>query len=335
MRIAVIGAGAVGGTLAALLARAGHEVLVTARGEHGATIAREGIALTGAWGSSTARVAVVERVEAPVDLLVLATKTHDSSAALVAALGCDGAPVLVVQNGLGGADAVRAALPRSPVAIGLALFAASLVGPGCVEVTAGAPLTLGGDAAAVAVAEPLLRASIPAEVTVTDDVLGAQWTKLLINQVNALPAITGLSVQQVVADDGLRRVLARGMRETVLVGEALRVEFAPLGSVGEREVERLRSGDPALAELVPRSLAAGMGSVPNPASTLQSIRRGRTTEIDALNGAVVDAAARVRVAVPVNTAMVALVHEVERTGGFLSPAEVLARVDNSGVRASD
>lgn len=335
MRIAVIGAGAVGGTLAALFARAGHEVLVTARSEQGATIAREGIALTGAWGSSIARVTVIERVDPPVELLVLATKTHDSAEALTAALGCDGAPVLVVQNGLGGADAVRAALPRSPVAIGLALFAASLVGPGRVEVTAGAPLTLGGDAAAVAVAAPLLRASLPADVTVIDDVLGAQWTKLLVNQVNALPAITGRSVQQVVADDGLRRVLAQGMRETVLVGLALGAGFAPLGSIGEREIERLRSGDPAQAELVPRSLAAGMGSVPNPASTLQSIRRGRATEIDALNGAVVDAAARVRVAVPVNAAMVALVHEVERSGRFLTPAEVLARVDNSGVRAGD
>ena len=49
----------------------------------------------------------------------------------------------------------------------------------------------------------VLGGALPVEVT--DDIRGAQWTKLLINHVNALPAITGLSVQEVVADDGLRR----------------------------------------------------------------------------------------------------------------------------------
>ena len=326
MRIAVIGAGAVGGLLAGLLHRAGHDVVVTARGEHGAAIARDGLRIDGGWGALVARVPVVEVVSPPVDLLVLATKAHDSAAALTAATACDGVPVLVVQNGLGGADAARAALPRSPVAIGLALFATSLAAPGRVTVTGPAPLALGGDEAAVAVALPALRGALPDEVTVVDDVVGAQWTKLLVNQVNALPAITGLSVQEVVAHDGLRRVLARGMLETACVGRALGVGWAQVGSVGAAEVAELLAGDSAQAELLPRSLAARMGDVPNPASTLQSIRRGRSTEIEALNGAVRDAGAALRIPTPVNAAMVALVHEVERTGRFLSPAEVLVRV---------
>lgn len=329
MRIAVLGAGAVGGVLAALLSRAGHDVVVTARGEHGAAIARDGLRVDGGWGEFVARVAVVSAasvVSGPVDLIVLATKAHDSAAALKAVGGLDGTPVVVVQNGLGGADAVRDALPHSPVAIGLALFAVSLTGPGHVSVTGPAPLTLAGDAAAVSVALAALPAALPADVTVTDDAVGAQWTKLLVNQVNALPAITGLSVQEVVADDGLRRLLARGMVETAVVGRALGVRWAQVGSVGAAEVEQLLAGDSSHAERLPRSLAERMGDVPNPASTLQSIRRGRTTEIDALNGAVADAAARLRIQVPVNAAMVALVHEVERTGRFLAPAEVLVRV---------
>lgn len=335
MRIAVLGAGAIGGVLAALLSRAGDDVVVTARGEHGAAIARDGLELSGGWGSFVARVPVVDRVDPPVDLIVLATKAHDSASALRAVDGCDGTPVVVVQNGLGGADAVRDALPHSPVAIGLALFAASLLAPGHVSVTGPAPLTLAGDDAAIAIALPALRAALPAEVTVTDDVRGAQWTKLLVNQVNALPAITGLSVQQVVAHDGLRRILARGMVETAVVGRALGVRWAQVGSVGAAEVDELLAGDLRAAEALPRALAERMGDVPNPASTLQSIRRGRSTEIDALNGAVADAAAGLRIPAPVNAAMVALVHEVERTGEFLPPTEVLVRVprENDPARA--
>jgi len=69
-----------------------------------------------------------------------------------------------------------------------------------------------------------------------------------------------------------------------------------------------------------------MGSVPNPGSTLQSVRRGQLTEIDALNGAVVRAAAAAGVSAPVNAALTAMVHEVERTGRFLTVDEIVARL---------
>jgi 2-dehydropantoate 2-reductase len=69
-----------------------------------------------------------------------------------------------------------------------------------------------------------------------------------------------------------------------------------------------------------------MGDVPNPGSTLQSIRRGQLTEIDYLNGAVVAEAAAHGLGAPVNAAIVALVHEVEATGQFLSPADVVSRI---------
>jgi 2-dehydropantoate 2-reductase len=65
--------------------------------------------------------------------------------------------------------------------------------------------------------------------------------------------------------------------------------------------------------------------VPNPGSTLQSIRRGQPTEIDYLNGAVVAAAEAAGRHAPVNEALTRMVHEVERSGAFLPPAEVVRR----------
>ena len=70
-----------------------------------------------------------------------------------------------------------------------------------------------------------------------------------------------------------------------------------------------------------------MGDVPNPGSTLQSIRRGQKSEIDFLNGAIVDAAHIAGVAAPINATLVDLVHEVEEAGTFFSPAEVVARIN--------
>ena len=73
-------------------------------------------------------------------------------------------------------------------------------------------------------------------------------------------------------------------------------------------------------------LADRMGDVPNPGSTLQSIQRGQLTEIDFLNGAVVAAAQQAGISTPTNAALVNLVHQVERSGQFLDPEDVLARV---------
>ena len=327
MRIAVIGAGAVGGLVAALAARAGHEVLVTARGEHADAIARAGVHVDGGWGEWVAGVELVRSIpNDPVDLLVLATKAHDSAEALAPWGTHDGTPVLVLQNGLGGEDAVRDALPHSPIAIGLALFAVSLAGPGHITVTGPNGLTLGGDPAAVAVAEPLLRAALPAELVLAENIRGAQWTKLLINQVNALPAITGLSVQQTVAHPQLRTVIARAMVETVRVGTAVGTRWGTIGAVDAEAVARVLEGGTAAAAELAQLLATGMGDVPNPASMLQSIRRGRTTEVDAINGVIVDYGTSLGIATPVNAALVGLVRKAQSGEPSLTVTEALARI---------
>ncbi len=267
-----------------------------------------------------------ETVPHPVDLSILTTKATDAASALLASRESIAAtPVVIVQNGLAGLESAAVALPDSELVGGLALFAASLVSPGRVTVTATGSLCLGSDSpAALDLAARVLGAVLP--VTVTSDFRGAQWTKLVVNQVNALPAITGLSAQQTIAHRGLRRILVRGIRETVAIGVASGIRFAPLQGLDDRLLRLVERAPLPLAELLPRAMAKRMGEVPNPGSTLQSIRRGQPTEIDALNGAVVDAAAEVSRAAPVNAAIVALVHEVERTGRFLTPAEVLARV---------
>jgi len=333
MRIAVIGAGAVGGTLAALLDRAGHDVEVTARGENLAAIKEHGLRLDGGWGEHVARVEAHETlawIGAPEpDFAILATKAQDAAAALRANREVLGSvPVLVAQNGLGGLEVARSVLPESPLLGGLALFAASYLEPGRVTVTAALPLIVG---AAPGTPDEVfervvgvLEEAIPVEVT--HDIVGAQWTKLLINHINALPAITGLSVQEVIADPRLRRIMTASMRETVRVARRLGVRFAKVQGVNGRVLGAIGSAPLAFGAWFPRTLGSRMGTVPNPGSTLQSIRRGQLTEIDFLNGAVVAAAKQGGVDAPINAQLVDLVHEVERSGSFVSPREVIERV---------
>ena len=319
MRIGVVGAGAVGGVLAALLDRAGHEVFVTARGAQLAAIQSGGLRLSGHWGNHVATVTAVAALPSGLELALVTTKAQDASDAITANFSAlDGIPVLVVQNGLEGIAVASNLLPRSPIAGGLALFAASYLAPGEVAVTSPAPTYLGGPAAEMF--EQALAAAVP--VSVVENFAGAQWTKLFVNQLNALPAITGLSVQECIAHPGLRRVLTASMREVVQVAKSAGVRFAPLQGLTDARLTWFARMPLVLGQFLPLRFGRYLGETPNPGSTLQSIRRGQRTEIDYLNGAVVAAGPA-----PVNATLVELVHGVEESGEFLSPERVLALVE--------
>lgn len=328
MRVAVLGAGAVGGALAAILARAGHEVEVTARGTQLEAIRAGGIRLAGAWGDYVAAVSAGSRLDRRPELAIVATKAADAPAAIAENEPLlRGIPVVVIQNGLSGISTAVAAAPKADIVGGLALFAASFLRPGQVTITAGGALYLGSgnpdhDVPARFAAQML---GAVLETRVVADFAGAQWTKLIVNQMNAIPATTGLSVQEVVADRRLRRLLAASIRETVRVARARGIRFGAMSGLNNRLLGVVGAAPLWLGQLLPRAMARRMGATPNPGSTLQSIRRGQPTEIDYLNGAVVDAAKGTPVATPVNAALVAMVHEVERTGVFLTPAEVVGR----------
>ena len=332
MRIAVIGAGALGGTFATLLSQAGHDVTVTARGDGLAAIRERGIRLTGGFGQATAHPTAVERLVDTPELALVCTKAQDAEAAIGDnAAMLDGAAVIVIQNGLDGVDTARRLLPSSDCFGALSIIAANYTEPGLVTVTTAAPTYLGrGTGPADADTrrwQSVLSAAVPTQSI--DNFVGAQWTKLVVNMLNALPAITGLSVQAVVADRRLRRLMTLSMRETVRVGMRRGIRFGSLQALGNRRL-RLFSLLPAWAgQVLPLMMRARMGSVPNLGSTLQSVTRGQRTEVDYLNGAVVREAVAAGVGAPVNSRLTALVHEVEQRGSFLSSAEVIERFSRS------
>jgi 2-dehydropantoate 2-reductase len=114
------------------------------------------------------------------------------------------------------------------------------------------------------------------------------------------------------------------MREAVAVARAQGVRFEPLLGLSDGILRAFSAAPAVLAQVLPRLMARRMGDTPNPGSTLQSIRRGQLTEIDHLNGAVVETATRAGLPAPINAALVALVHQVERTNTFIPP-EAVAR----------
>lgn len=135
-RIAVLGAGAVGGMLAALLAEAGHEVTVLASERTGTAINVGGLTLrSGRYGEIAARVPARPWLTAPVDVLFVAVKAPDLLAALsrVPAGLVDGAAVVPMLNGVDHVPLLRAAYPRADVVPMTVAVEATRVAPGVVE----------------------------------------------------------------------------------------------------------------------------------------------------------------------------------------------------------
>lgn len=289
----------------------------------------EGIRLTGGFGDRSAHPQAVERLVEPCDLALVCTKAQDAAAAIAQNTAMlDGTPVIVVQNGLDGVTVAQRLLPQSECFGLISMIAAHYEGPGRVRVTTAAPSYLGrGDGpvdAATRRWQAILGTALPTRAL--DNFVGAQWTKLVVNMLNAVPAITGLSVQTVIGQARLRRVVTRSMRETVRVGLASGVRFGAVQGLSHWRLRLFAFAPIWAGQILPMLMRARMGAVPNQGSTLQSLHRGQRTEIDFLNGAVVRAAAATDLASPVNKLLTDLVHEVERSGRFLAPHEVLARV---------
>jgi 2-dehydropantoate 2-reductase len=327
MRIAVIGTGAIGGTMAALLDRAGHTVSVTARGAQLEAVRSSGLSLSGGWGEYVAHPSAAERLRETPELAFVCTKAQDAAEAVRQNdVWLRGVPVVIVQNGLDGVRIAEELLPDSPVFGAIALYAASFLRAGHVEVTAAGPTFVGvGDPARLGVAAEVVRvldAAMPTRLV--DDFRGAQWSKLIVNQVNAMPAITGLSAQETLRHPVLGRIVAAGMREAVRIGFASGVRFASLHGLSQPLLRVFSVAPVAIGAALPRVMARRMGETPNPGSTLQSIRRGQPTEIDFLTGAVVRAAHEAGTTAPINALLTELVHRVEKSGDFFEVEEVAA-----------
>lgn len=328
MRIAVIGAGAMGGTFATLLVRAGHDVTLTARGSGLAAIRADGIRLSGGYGDAHARPQALERLVDTPELTLVCTKAQDAAGAIAEnASVIDGSAVIVIQNGLDGVRTATELLPHSECFGALSIIAANYTEPGRVQVTTTAATYIGrGDGPADAEVlrwQAVLNTAVP--TIAIDNFVGAQWTKLVVNMLNALPAITGMSVQAVVDHAGMRRVMTASMREVVRVGVAHGVHFGSLQALGHRRLAAFSRLPLWAGQLLPLFMRVRMGNVPNLGSTQQSLKRGQPTEVDFLNGAVVREAGLAGTTAPVNALLTAIVHEVEADGTTRTPADVVAR----------
>jgi 2-dehydropantoate 2-reductase len=296
MRVTVFGAGSLGSLVGGLLAAA-HDVTLVGRADHVEAIRRDGLGLAGEY-DRTVHPEARTTLPGTTGLVLVTVKSHDTRAAaeaLAAELG-EAEAVLSLQNGMGN-EAVLADELDVPVLAGTTTFGARLREPGVVactgvgEVTLG-PRNRGSSPVAERVGEAFRAAGI--ETTVADDMERRLWRKLAVNAgINATTALARLP-NGALRDGPAGETAAAAAREVVQVA---------------REEEMYLDEQAVLGELrrVVRTTAGNLSSM------RQDVRRGRRTEVDAINGYVVSRADQ---PVPVNETLTALVRAWERKRGL-------------------
>ena len=293
MKVAVMGAGAVGCYFGAMLARAGHAVTLIGRPQHVEAVNRRGLYLDSK--SFQEHVPMSASTDAAVvagsDVVLFCVKSSDTEAAgrqIAPHLG-EKTVLLTLQNGVDNAERLQAALPQEVIPA-VVYVATEMAGAGHVKHHGRGDLVIGASASSEAIAAQLIAAGVP--VTVSDNANGELWVKLIVNcAYNAISAISRMPYGQMVEGDGVPAVMDDVVMECLAVAKAAGV-IVP-GDV--------RASVPGIARAMKEQFS----------STAQDLMRGKPTEIDHLNGYVVRKGAALGVPTPVNRVLHSLVKLLE------------------------
>lgn len=312
-KIVVAGAGAIGCFVGGMLAGAGRQVALLARPRVIEEIERNGLRLTGFDGSD--RVIAPDRLtlsdnpeifrDASIILVTVKSADTPGVADLVAEYASQNAVVVSLQNGVGNVAELRARLPGRTVLAAMVPFNAMSRGEGRFHRGSSGDIVIERDAANTAA-----RLSIQGLVfQPSDDIAGVQWGKLIVNLTNALNALSGLPLREQMAQRAWRRLFADQMAEglAVLKAAGIRpVSATPIPAGLMPHLLRLPNG---LFRVV---LGRTMKIDPQARSSMSDdLQRGRRTEIDYLQGVIVDMAQRHGCDVPLSHAVIARVKEAE------------------------
>ncbi|MFP3553444.1 2-dehydropantoate 2-reductase [Paraburkholderia sp. SIMBA_049] len=293
MKVAVMGAGAVGCYYGGMLARAGHEVVLIGRRQHVEAIERSGLRLEAQ--SFDERIPLAASTQASAvqgaKLVLFCVKSTDTqSAALeIKPFLAPDTLVLSLQNGVENADEVRKVITQQ-VAAAVVYVATEMAGPGHVRHHGRGELVIEPSSASAEVAQALIAAGVPTEIS--DNVRGALWAKLILNcAYNALSAITQLPYGRLVKGEGVTTVMCDIVDECRAVAKADGVTIP--GDI-DKAVRMI-------AETMPGQYS----------STAQDLSRGKRSEIDHLNGLIVRRGDALGVATPSNRLLHTLVKLIE------------------------
>ena len=313
-----MGAGAIGSVFGGFLAEGGQSVTLVGRSAHMNAVECDGLHIDGIWGdhhvTDLRTVTSCDQLGGETfELVIVSVKSYDTKQAVEEAdplVAPDGL-VVSFQNGLGNAEIVADTVGVDRTLGGMVIFGARVDRPGRVTVTVyatevkvGSPTGIVDRERVDKIAALINSSGIP--TLGTDEIEKHIWAKVLYNcALNPLSAILNATYGELAAEPGTRRIMDKVVEEVFAVADARGVELT-----WDRPEEFLQL---FYEYLVPPT--AG-----HYASMLDDLKRGKRTEIEALNGAIVGYGSEANVECPVNEVLSGIVRVLERVYGKRSDA---------------
>jgi 2-dehydropantoate 2-reductase len=324
----VIGGGAIGGAVAAALTRAGYDVaLACKRRETAELISSSGLRLSGALGNFTAKVraaATAAELGGPFDYVLVAVKGPDLAEAVRGALSAFKTDSLVVsmQNGIC-VDTLAEVVGTMRTVGCVVGWGSTMTASDAIDVTSSGEFVIGrpwgkSDDRLTFLAEAL---GSLFKTDIAEDILDRLWSKLIVNScITSLGALCGLTLGKMMARLDARRLFFAVIREALAVAAAIGITVPPYA--GKLDYYKLLAGKGPLhsARRHVFLMAFGFKYRRLKSSMLQSLERGRRTEIDWFNGYIESKGRAAGVATPVNGAITAMVREMEEGKRAVDPA---------------
>ena len=332
MKIAVIGAGAIGSVIGGLLSKAGEDVTLIGRKPHVDAVNRKGLVLEGECGRIVIKVKAAENLDFKPDLALLTVKAQDvESSVRKMQPFLSSTQIVTMQNGVQSDDQAAGLLGKENIISGVVTFNGQFLEQGK------ALYSIPFSKTALLIGEPfgnkgnrlqtlsaLLNKAIGTDIS--EDIRAAHWTKLIWNLQTAVPAVTGLSYQDGYQYPKVRELTINLLKEGLKVIKVAGIRTADVPGFPMEPIETMAKESLPIASTLLKKIAESLGKVPVLGSTLQSIKRGTSTEVDYLNGEIVNLGKKISIPTPVNSLTVELVHQVEATGKFLTVDELSQRL---------
>jgi 2-dehydropantoate 2-reductase len=344
-RIAIVGAGALGGYVGGTLAHLGHDItLIDPWPQHVEAIRARGLELDGLTPEEkfTARPKILHLMEVqslirtPVDVAMVAVKSYDTlwATALIAPYLSERGFIVSLQNCMNEETIAGVVGWGRVVGAVASMISLDLYEAGRIRKTA----AKGGDKHTVfRIGEPHGAITPRVEELVewfrgidsakaTTNLWGERWSKLVQNSMgNGVTAATGLTSGECLRSPAIRRFQIALAGEGIRVGQALGYQLEKIRGADPEQIARANEGDArALADvealIVPKAGSNPRGDIQRP-SMAQDILKGRRTEIDAMNGYIARKGAEVGVPAPSHEKLAGIVTRIER--GELEPSPSL------------
>lgn len=323
-----MGCGGIGGIVTTYLSEVGADITAVTTNERIAQAVRDhGFRMRGDGDprSVSGRISIGVPKNETFDLVLLATQPPSVEEAAKTALPHlrESGHFVVFQNGLCEARVAKLAGPARVIGA-IVAWGASMLEPGIYDRTASGGFTIGqlpgagtGDDSALRQLGRLLEVIGP--VTITDNLLGARWSKLALNcAISSLGTIAGERLGSLVRSRRVRRLALEIMTEVVAVARRERVRLEKIAGTFDLDwvalsgSERKKLASAGLTAKHGLLLAVGLRYRRMRSSMLSAIERGRTPAIDFLNGEVVERARAHGIDAPINERIVAAVHAIAR-----------------------